>query len=73
MTGVTDEEKLNGASDDDRSFRCPRCEGLLIGDAAAEELVCFACSRRFKPDGSTTAREHEKPGRNDERIAGMRF
>lgn len=56
-----------------RTFRCPRCEGLLIEDAESEELVCFSCSRRFKGDGSTTARAHEKPVRNNERIGGMRF
>jgi len=70
---LTDEGVNGDAADNALSFRCPRCEGLLIGDAAADELVCFACSRRFKPDGSTTAREHEKPARNNERIGGMRF
>lgn len=69
---MTDAE-MTDDSDRNETFRCPRCEGLLIGDAASEELVCFSCSRRFKRDGSTTAREHENPGRNDERIAGMRF
>lgn len=70
---MTEEAEMGDVADYEQSFKCPRCEGLLIGDAASEELVCFSCSRRFKPDGSTTARAHENPGRNDERIAGMRF
>lgn len=70
---MSEEKRPGEAADDARSLRCPRCEGLLISDAASEELVCFSCSRRFKQDGSTTARAHENPGRNDERIAGMRF
>jgi DNA-directed RNA polymerase subunit RPC12/RpoP len=70
---VTDEDVRDDGGDSTPSLRCPRCEGLLIGDAAADELVCFACSRRFKADGTTTARDHENPGRNHERIGGMRF
>lgn len=60
---------------DDTAYakRCIRCDGKLIVDGEASELVCFCCSRRFNLDGSTTAKPNEKPGRNDERIAGMRF
>lgn len=52
---------------------CSHCDGMLIADDESNELVCFCCSRRFQPDGSTTTRPHEQPSRNDERIGGMRF
>jgi hypothetical protein len=46
---------------------------MLIIDHESQEWVCFSCSRRFQLDGSTTFKDCEKPSRNDERIAGMKF
>lgn len=56
-----------------RARECPRCGGVLILDQEADEVVCFTCSRRYKLDGSATTANYQKPGRDDQRIAGMRF